>query len=104
MARQQTNKIIREENNTAKRREKTIHQGHFCFIVSLVLSSCVFVFVLFISPFERFGFSCVVQRGGLGVGRGPSGGSTYYLCLCLCNYIPCISIEEIGCAIIGLTV
>jgi len=58
MARQQTNKII-----GAKRRDRTIHQGHFSFIVLFLLSSHVFLFLLFISPFEGFGFSCVVQRG-----------------------------------------
>ena len=104
MARQQTNKIIREEKKIAKGRGGTIHQGHFSFIVSFLLSSRVFLFVLFISPFGRFGVWCVVQRGGIGDG-GAFRGVDLLLCVrpCLCNYIPQIPTEGRGWAIIGST-
>lgn len=104
MARQQTNKIIREEKKIAKGRGGTIHQGHFSFIVSFLLSSRVFLFVLFISPFGRFGVWCVVQRGGIGDG-GAFRGDDLLLCArpCLCNYIPQIPTEARGWAIIGST-
>lgn len=63
-----------------------IHQGHFSFIVSLLLSSCVFLFVLFISPFEGFGFSGVVQRGGTG-GGGLPGGRLIIVCVCVTEHV-----------------
>lgn len=109
MARQQTNQIIEKtEKNTTKRRDGTIHQGHFSFIVSLLLSSHLFLFLLFISPFERSGFSCVVQGGGMGRVAFQGVDLLFVflgvcLCPCLCNYIQHISMEEMGWAIIGLT-
>lgn len=73
MATKQRNKIIRGGKHTAKRRDGTIHQGHFSFIVSRLLSSGVFLFVLFISPFERFGFLCCTKGAGWGKGSLPGG-------------------------------
>lgn len=67
-----------ERKPTAERRDGTIHWGHVPFIVSGLLSSALFLFVLFISPFERFGSCCVSNKGGegVGVGRQPSRGLT----------------------------
>lgn len=104
MATKHRNKIIREEKYTAKRRDGTIHQGRFFFIVSRLLSSGVFLFVLFIYPFERFGFLCRTKGGGRGRGGLPGGWLIIVCVCCFCNYIPEIPIEERGWVIIGLTI
>lgn len=57
----------------SKEEDGTIHQGHFSFIVSQLLSSGVFLFVLFISPFERFGFLFRTKGAGRGRGSLPGG-------------------------------
>lgn len=103
MATKQRNKIIRGGKHTAKRRDGTIHQGHFSFIVSRLLSSGIFLFVLFISPFERFGFLCCT-KGPDGGGAAFQGVDLLLFMCCFCNYIPEIPIEAGSRAIIGLTI
>lgn len=104
MAGQQTNKIIRGGRGKKVQGRGGIGQStrdifpllsFFFFHLAYFCLFCLFL------PFERFGFSCVVQRGGMG-GRVAFQGVDLLLCVwvcvcpCLCNYIPQIPKEEGG--------
>lgn len=109
MARQQTNKIIGEEKIQQRGGVEQSTRDTF------PLLSCFFFYLLYFCLFCLFLHlrdlvSYVLSKGAGGRGGCSLPGGRLIIivmpvcvCPCLCNYIPRISIEEIGWTIIGLT-